>query len=85
MAEIININVFLEENGLFFENTKQKLGQVRRNLRPKYLIKAGPNYLVDKIEMEELFEGYIKQKLCKKADLVDGLKNQKRNSEIEGD
>jgi hypothetical protein len=41
----INIHTFLEEKNLVFQDQKQAISWVRRNLKPLKLLKIGPDYV----------------------------------------
>lgn len=56
----INIEDFFEEQHLRFKNDRQGVNWVKRNLKPRSLLRIGPNYLVDKKEINKLFNDYIK-------------------------
>ena len=58
-----NINTFLDRHEITFDTQKQKISWIRRNLRPKTLVKVGPNYLVDESEIELLFKDYVKKQV----------------------
>jgi hypothetical protein len=63
----INIKYFLENHQLLFKSNKQAISWLKRNLKPTSLIRIGPNYLVNKEEIEKLFKEYlIKQKEIRK-------------------
>lgn len=55
----INLQDFFEDNYLRFKSDRQGINWVKRNLKPSTLLRVGPNYLVDKKEMEKLFKEYI--------------------------
>lgn len=56
---MINLDDFLESKCLRFDNAKQAVRWVKRNLHPTSLLKVGPNYLVDEKEMNERFTAYL--------------------------
>lgn len=61
MSNDINIEDFLAEKRIKFKSNKQAVAWVKRNLKPVSLLKVGPSYLVDKREVEKLYNIYIKQ------------------------
>ena len=57
----INIQTFFEKKDLRFKTDRHGINWVKRNLSPRYLLRVGPNYLVDDKEMERLFNDFIKR------------------------
>ena len=81
MQDTINLNNFLKSKELLFESEKQAIAWVRRNLKPKSLIKAGPNYLVSSREMETLFKSYISRQEEIYKDKVERVKELRQRKE----
>lgn len=55
----INLKDFFDKNNLIFSKDKEGVSWVKRAFKPKTLRRIGPNYLVDKKEIEELFSLYV--------------------------
>lgn len=53
--QLVNISRFLEKKNLAFQDQKQAISWVRRNLKPLKLLKMGPNYMSEKDELESAF------------------------------
>jgi hypothetical protein len=58
---MINIKTFFKDKDLLFNNDKEGVLWVKRNLKPTQLIRIGKNYLVDRKEMEALLSYYIQK------------------------
>jgi len=56
----INLQTFFADKQLFFESKRQGIAWVKRNLKPRSLIRIGPNYLVDEKEITKLFNEYVR-------------------------
>ena len=57
----INLLDFFAEKNLRFKSERQGVNWVKRNLKPEYILRVGPNYLVDKKEMGVLLNDYIRK------------------------
>ena len=79
-TQFVNIHNFLKEKGLYFPTEKQEIEWVRRNLKPEICLKIGPNYLVDKSEVEKVFEIYLEQKVLIHKEQIERGKRLKRKS-----
>ena len=57
----VNIRLYLEEKQIFFDSTSKMISWVKRNfeINKNNVIKIGPNYLIDKKELEIALRLYM--------------------------
>lgn len=59
---IINLDQFISQKNLPFQSSRKGLQWIKKNLGPKSLTKIGPGYIVEREEIEELFQLYLQRK-----------------------